>query len=227
MKTINFGPLVINEIPEGVDLFTTPLKVVVGAVSDSSDPFTTPLGVGYVSKVESITSNNIRMNGLVALPSSQVIEDTQIVLGISDDPSDHVICFVLSDEAITIPANGGISFCFKSDLNGTESSLNQVLSSQEFLNSALSQLLENGDDPGTFTFTVTLPTDDHAIIEAYGGSESPVEKGGSFSFIVIPISGYHVSTVLVNDVELITIDWFYTISNIQEDQVVTVVIEQD
>ena len=75
------------------------------------------------------------------------------------------------------------------------------------------------------TYTVTLQGGTGYTIAATGGSKSPVNAGGSFSFTVTPGSGYTRGTgfaVKANGTTLTSNNGVYTISNITANQTVSV-----
>ena len=73
------------------------------------------------------------------------------------------------------------------------------------------------------TYTVTLTEGEGYTISATEGSESPVVKGGSFSFTVSVNDGYEgTPVVMAGDTELTAVDGVYTIENITENLTVTV-----
>ncbi len=74
------------------------------------------------------------------------------------------------------------------------------------------------------TYSVTLPSGTGYTAAAYGGSFSPVNYMGSYSFTVTLEDAYDMSsiTVYANGVELSSSGGVYTISDITEDQVMTV-----
>ena len=75
------------------------------------------------------------------------------------------------------------------------------------------------------TYTVTLQGGTGYTIAATGGSKSPVNAGGSFSFTVTPGSGYTRGTgfaVKANGTTLTSNNGVYTISNINANQTVSV-----
>jgi type IV pilus assembly protein PilY1 len=74
------------------------------------------------------------------------------------------------------------------------------------------------------TYTVALPTVTGATIAPSGGSTSPVNHGGNYSFTVDLLEGYTQSTITVyaNDEIITPEEGVYTIENIVEDQEVTV-----
>lgn len=82
------------------------------------------------------------------------------------------------------------------------------------------------EEPDPVTHTVTLPTKPAGYtVAAAEGSVSPVETKGSFSFTVEIKEGYETGEdfkVLANDAALEAVEGVYTISNITEDQTVTV-----
>ncbi|MCL2098355.1 MAG: FG-GAP-like repeat-containing protein [Bacteroidales bacterium] len=73
------------------------------------------------------------------------------------------------------------------------------------------------------TYTVTLPAVSGATIAPTGGSSSPVMHGSNYSFDITLEAGYSQSTIIVktNGTLLIPTSGVYTISNITENQVVT------
>ena len=74
------------------------------------------------------------------------------------------------------------------------------------------------------TYTVTLPTITGATIAPQSGSSSPVNYGDNYSFTVILEDCYNLSDIVVksNGTILNPVSGVYTISNITEDQVITV-----
>ena len=75
------------------------------------------------------------------------------------------------------------------------------------------------------TYTVTLQGGTGYTIAATGGSKSPVNAGGSFSFTVTPSSGYTRGSgfaVKANGTTLTSNNGVYTISNINANQTVSV-----
>ena len=75
------------------------------------------------------------------------------------------------------------------------------------------------------TYTVTLQGGTGYTIAATGGSKSPVNAGGSFSFTVTPNNGYTRGTgfaVKANGTTLTSNNGVYTISNINANQTVSV-----
>ena len=74
------------------------------------------------------------------------------------------------------------------------------------------------------TYTVTLPTVTGATIAPAGGSSSPVNHGGNYSFTVTLDAAYDQSTITVkaNGTVLTPAAGVYTISNITANQNVTV-----
>jgi hypothetical protein len=80
------------------------------------------------------------------------------------------------------------------------------------------------DGVGINTYAVNLPSVVGATVVPAGGSSSPVEHGGFFSFVVNFEDGYESSTIIVkaNEVELIPVSDVYTITNIIEIQYVTI-----
>ena len=75
------------------------------------------------------------------------------------------------------------------------------------------------------TYTVTLQGGTGYTIAATGGSKSPVNAGGSFSFTVTPNSGYtrgNGFAVKANGTTLTSNNGVYTISNINANQTVSV-----
>lgn len=75
------------------------------------------------------------------------------------------------------------------------------------------------------TYTVTLQGGTGYTIAATGGSKSPVNAGGSFSFTVTPSSGYtrgNGFAVKANGTTLTSNNGVYTISNINANQTVSV-----
>ena len=79
--------------------------------------------------------------------------------------------------------------------------------------------------PAPTTYTVTLQGGTGYTIAATGGSKSPVNAGGSFSFTVTPGSGYTRGTgfaVKANGTTLTSNNGVYTISNINANQTVSV-----
>ena len=75
------------------------------------------------------------------------------------------------------------------------------------------------------TYTVTLQGGTGYTIAATGGSKSPVNAGGSFSFTVTPRSGYtrgNGFAVKANGTTLTSNNGVYTISNINANQTVSV-----
>lgn len=75
------------------------------------------------------------------------------------------------------------------------------------------------------TYTVTLPTGTGYTATSVEGSSSPVDEGGSYSFTVTISDGYRKGSgfaVKTNDTLLTEQDGKYTISNINENQNVTV-----
>ena len=81
------------------------------------------------------------------------------------------------------------------------------------------------ETPAPAEYTVTLPEGEGYTVEAVEGFDSPIEEGGSYSFIVTIADDYEKGTeyaVKANDVTLEEIDGKYTISNIEEDQEISV-----
>ena len=79
--------------------------------------------------------------------------------------------------------------------------------------------------PAPTTYTVTLQGGTGYTIAATGGSKSPVNAGGSFSFTVTPNSGYtrgNGFAVKANGTTLTSNNGVYTISNINANQTVSV-----
>ena len=79
--------------------------------------------------------------------------------------------------------------------------------------------------PAPTTYTVTLQGGTGYTIAATGGSKSPVNAGGSFSFTVTPSSGYtrgNGFAVKANGTTLTSNNGVYTISNINTNQTVSV-----
>lgn len=79
--------------------------------------------------------------------------------------------------------------------------------------------------PAPTTYTVTLQGGTGYTIAATGGSKSPVNAGGSFSFTVTPSSGYtrgNGFAVKANGTTLTSNNGVYTISNINANQTVSV-----
>lgn len=74
------------------------------------------------------------------------------------------------------------------------------------------------------TYTVTLTEGEGYTIAAADGSTSPVNYGGSFSFIVTINSGYIAENLVVkaNGTELEAVDGKYTVSNITNNITITV-----
>lgn len=75
------------------------------------------------------------------------------------------------------------------------------------------------------TYTVTLQGGTGYTIAATGGSKSPVNAGGSFSFTVTPSNGYtrgNGFSVKANGTTLTSSNGVYTISNINANQTVSV-----
>jgi hypothetical protein len=77
---------------------------------------------------------------------------------------------------------------------------------------------------GIQVYTVTLPTVTGATIAPSGGSSSPVEHGGSYSFTVTLATSHNQSTIVVkaNGITLMPVGGVYTINNITANQTVTV-----
>jgi hypothetical protein len=74
-------------------------------------------------------------------------------------------------------------------------------------------------------YQVFLPDpNDGAVAVPVGGSDSPVEYGAQFNFVVDPLEGYTQSafTVRANNIVIHAIGGIYTINNIAVDQYVTV-----
>lgn len=79
--------------------------------------------------------------------------------------------------------------------------------------------------PAPKTYTVTLQGGTGYTIAATGGSKSPVNAGGSFSFTVTPGNGYtrgNGFSVKANGTTLTSNNGVYTISNINANQTVSV-----
>ncbi len=79
--------------------------------------------------------------------------------------------------------------------------------------------------PAPKTYTVTLQGGTGYTIAATGGSKSPVNAGGSFSFTVTPSNGYtrgNGFSVKANGTTLTSSNGVYTISNINANQTVSV-----
>ena len=79
--------------------------------------------------------------------------------------------------------------------------------------------------PAPTTYTVTLQGGTGYTIAATGGSKSPVNAGGSFSFTVTPSNGYtrgNGFSVKANGTTLTSNNGVYTISNINANQTVSV-----
>jgi len=79
--------------------------------------------------------------------------------------------------------------------------------------------------PAPKTYTVTLQGGTGYTIAATGGSKSPVNAGGSFSFTVTPSNGYtrgNGFAVKANGTTLTSSNGVYTISNINVNQTVSV-----
>ena len=79
--------------------------------------------------------------------------------------------------------------------------------------------------PAPKTYTVTLQGGTGYTIAATGGSKSPVNAGGSFSFTVTPSNGYtrgNGLAVKANGTTLTSNNGVYTISNINANQTVSV-----
>lgn len=79
--------------------------------------------------------------------------------------------------------------------------------------------------PAPKTYTVTLQGGTGYTIAATGGSKSPVNAGGSFSFTVTPSNGYtrgNGFSVKANGTTLTSNNGIYTISNINANQTVSV-----
>lgn len=79
--------------------------------------------------------------------------------------------------------------------------------------------------PAPKTYTVTLQGGTGYTIGATGGSKSPVNAGGSFSFTVTPSNGYtrgNGFSVKANGTTLTSNNGVYTISNINANQTVSV-----
>lgn len=79
--------------------------------------------------------------------------------------------------------------------------------------------------PAPKTYTVTLQGGTGYTIAATGGSKSPVNAGGSFSFTVTPSNGYtrgNGFSVKANVTTLTSNNGVYTISNINANQTVSV-----
>lgn len=79
--------------------------------------------------------------------------------------------------------------------------------------------------PAPTTYTVTLQGGTGYTIAATGGSKSPVNAGGSFSFTVTPSNGYtrgNGFSVKANGTTLTSSNGVYTISNINANQTVSV-----
>lgn len=79
--------------------------------------------------------------------------------------------------------------------------------------------------PAPKTYTVTLQGGTGYSIAATGGSKSPVNAGGSFSFTVTPSNGYtrgNGFSVKANGTTLTSNNGVYTISNINANQTVSV-----
>lgn len=79
--------------------------------------------------------------------------------------------------------------------------------------------------PALKTYTVTLQGGTGYTIAATGGSKSPVNAGGSFSFTVTPGNGYtrgNGFSVKANGTTLTSNNGVYTISNINANQTVSV-----
>ena len=79
--------------------------------------------------------------------------------------------------------------------------------------------------PAPKTYTVTLQGGTGYTIAATGGSKSPVNAGGSFSFTVTPSNGYtrgNGFSVMANGTTLTSNNGVYTISNINANQTVSV-----
>ena len=79
--------------------------------------------------------------------------------------------------------------------------------------------------PAPKTYTVTLQGGTGYTIAATGGSKSPVNAGGSFSFTVTPSNGYtrgNGFSVKANGTTLTSNNGVYTISNINANQTVSV-----
>ena len=79
--------------------------------------------------------------------------------------------------------------------------------------------------PAPTTYTVTLQGGTGYTIAATGGSKSPVNAGGSFSFTVTPSNGYtrgNGFAVKANGTTLTSNNGVYTISNINANQTVSV-----
>ena len=79
--------------------------------------------------------------------------------------------------------------------------------------------------PAPKTYTVTLQGGTGYAIAATGGSKSPVNAGGSFSFTVTPSNGYtrgNGFSVKANGTTLTSNNGVYTISNINANQTVSV-----
>lgn len=77
----------------------------------------------------------------------------------------------------------------------------------------------------SISYTVTLPTDSGYTATAVNGSASPVAEDGSYSFRLEIAEGYYKTTafaVKANGTELTENEGVYTISNIHENQNVTV-----
>ena len=82
------------------------------------------------------------------------------------------------------------------------------------------------------TYTVTLPNGEGYTAAATEGSTSPVNEGGSYSFTVTVTEGYEAGesfAVKANGVALTAVEGVYTITNITENQNVTVegVVEKE
>lgn len=77
-------------------------------------------------------------------------------------------------------------------------------------------------------FYVDVPTVEHGTIAIEEGSHRIMVEGSSFEFKVTAAEGYHVSAVSANSTALTpSSDGVYTISEIDEDQAVSVTIEAD
>ena len=79
--------------------------------------------------------------------------------------------------------------------------------------------------PAPKTYTVTLQGGTGYTIAATGGSKTPVNAGGSFSFTVTPSNGYtrgNGFSVKANGTTLTSSNGVYTISNINANQTVSV-----
>lgn len=158
---------------------------------------------------------------------------------LSDADGDYyMISFVdTTSEGVTISAGTLAALTFQAKADMTEEQAASFLLRQDyFWDTSYEDIpgisLENGTVsvtvspvvPEVTQYTVTLPGEPVGYtVTPAEGSASPVDEGGSFSFTVTVLEGYEgIPVVKANGTELTLADGVYTISNITENQIVTV-----